>query len=184
MTDNILESIEDEFIQINYRWKIFCQLYDSEENVALLNKSGSNVFELFQKLLIYDVISSLCTLTDPPRSARKDNASIKGYLEKANVPSERLDKVNPLMSKLTNEMTNMRIVRNKAMSHRDIDYATKVLRLPDITYDNIENSINILRGIINILSNSSEDYIPHIPYGGDGNKLLKLLKKVHDGEKS
>ncbi len=82
MAEKILESIENEFIQINYRWKIFCQLYDSEENVALLNKSGSNVFELLQKLIIYDVISSLCTLPDPAKSAGKDNASIKGFWKK------------------------------------------------------------------------------------------------------
>ena len=85
MHEQLLESLENDYIQLRYRWEIFLQLYDSgEENIALLNSSGSNVFQLFQKLIIDDTMLSLCRLSDPERSAGKENASVHtyGHLEK------------------------------------------------------------------------------------------------------
>src|SRR4030042_5336764 len=101
MNKRILQAIEDEFILLKYHWKIFCQLYGSgPENIELLNKSGSNVFQLLQKLIIDDAMLKLCRLTDPPKSAGKETASIKGYLEKIQVIDKKNDEIEILLSKL------------------------------------------------------------------------------------
>ena len=79
----LLGAIEREFTQLGYRWAMFLQLFDSgQDNVDLLNKSGSNVFELLQKLIIDDVMMSLCRLTDPPKSMGYENASLEHLVGK------------------------------------------------------------------------------------------------------
>lgn len=182
MSKQFLQAIEDEFLLLKYHWKIFCQLYDSGPgNIELLNKSGSNVFQLFQKLIIDDAILSLCRLTDPSKSAGKENASIKGYLEKMQANNKiNDDEIKKLLSNLEEPMKNIRTYRHKAMAHSNLSNAMQVEALPQITYNNIETAISLINSILNTLigSHYNNDY-PHIPYGCDGNKLLQILAKAH-----
>jgi len=52
IVEPIFECVNQHVVQLTYRWKIYCQLFDSgPENIALLNASGGNVFLLFQSLV-------------------------------------------------------------------------------------------------------------------------------------
>ncbi len=61
----MLSEIELEFAQLNHRWKLLCDLFVDDSTVDLMNKSGSHVFTLFQKLVIDDVI--LCNVMNVVR---------------------------------------------------------------------------------------------------------------------
>jgi HEPN superfamily AbiU2-like protein len=182
---SLFQAIEKEFIQLNYRWEIFRQLYDSgQENVDLLNKSGSNVFQLMQKLLLDDVMMCLCRLTDRDKSMGNENASLKNIYKKIVLPDLIAEEVSELLTELDKHMKKITTLRNKALSHYDLTHALNTELLPKITYDEIDSSIETIRDILNKISgellDSSNEYVPMIPFGHDGNKLLKTLRTAHD----
>jgi len=187
----LFNAIEREFLQLRYRWGLFCQLFDSgQSNIDLLNKSGSNVFQLLQKLVIDDVMMSLCRLSDRDESMGHENASIRNMINRAkkNLSNETNSKVQGLLSELDRHLKNISKLRNKALSHTDYEHALNPEFLPRPTYDELENSVDVVRRILGALSselyNYSTSYVPRMPLGHDGNKLLAVLTKAHGYQKN
>lgn len=180
--NKLLESIESQFVQLNYRWLIFCQLFDSgQENIDLLNASGSNVFQLFQKIIIDDTMNSLCRLTDSASTGKNKNASIPQLLEtyKLNFEEAEFNEFNSQISEIKIHMVNIRKLRNKSMNHSDLEHSLGIKPPIRVTYDEIENSIEAIRKLLSNIRGNSSDYTPKIPYGLDGSKLLTVLAKAH-----
>ena len=183
----LLSAIEREFIQLRYRWAILGQLFDSgQDNVDLLNKSGSNVFQLFQKLIIDDVMMSLCRLSDPPKSMGHENASLRNLISKLEqeLPSTSREKIDAKLTELTEHLGEITILRNKALSHTDMTHALNTEMLPRPTYDEIDGAIDSVENILNEITGRVFDYsgayLPTLPFGHDGNKLLGVLAKAHE----
>lgn len=75
--EGLANTINDAVVQFSYRWQIFHQLYDSgTESIEAMNRRGSNVFQLLQKLIIDDVTLSLARLTDSATVGSNANASL------------------------------------------------------------------------------------------------------------
>jgi len=183
----LLEAIEREFTQIGYRWVIFCQLFDSgEENVDLLNKSGSNVFQLLQYLILDDVMMSFCRLTDSPRSMGSENVSFRNLIEKlqGRLSAASQAKIDAKLIELTKHLEKVRVLRNKTLSHSDLTHALNATLLPRPTYNELEGAIEAATSILNEITgtvfNYSSDYMPHVPFGCDGKKLISVLAKAHE----
>ncbi len=174
----MLSEIELEFAQLNHRWKLLCDLFVDDSTVDLMNKSGSHVFTLFQKLVIDDVILSLCRLSDPPRSCGKENNSLKYHFGKKrnHMAPEVVVETEDLFSKLDKEMSNIRDTRNWAMSHSDLEIATKLKDLPNITYDEIESIIELACKILNRIFETRGKYVP-TSRGTSATTLLKVLSR-------
>ena len=186
----LLNAIEGEFIQLRYRWALFCQLFDSgQDNVDLLNKSGSNVFQLLQKLIIDDAMMTLCRLSDPEKSMGHENASIRNLFKKLkdNLSGETARKIDAKLLELDAHMKNISTLRNKAISHKDLNHALAVELLPRPAYDELEKSIETVKSILNALTsellNYTGNYVVVMPVGRDGNKLLHVLGKTHEFKK-
>lgn len=184
---DLLNAIEREFIQLRYRWGLFCQLFDSgQANVDLLNKSGSNVFQLFQKLVIDDVMMALCRLSDPNNSMGHENASVRNLFkrDKENLSEETNKEIDARLLELDEHMKKISTLRNKALSHTDFEHALNTELLPRPTYDELEKSIDAIRSILSKLTDElydySTSYVPLMPIGHDGNKLLHVLTKTHE----
>jgi hypothetical protein len=187
----LLNALERELIQIGYRWKIFCQLFDSgQKNVDLLNKSGSNVFQLLQKLLIDDLMMGLCRLADPAKSMGHENASLRNLVEKLDtyLADDSKRKIATELEELTKHLNKVTTLRNKAMSHTDLAHALDTSLLPRPTYDELEGALaaakNVMKEITGRLYDYSSDYVPHLPAGCDGEKLLRVLAKAHGVKES
>jgi hypothetical protein len=183
----LFESINQEVIQLSYRWKIFLQLFDSrEENLQLLNKSGATVFELLQKLIVDDVILTLSRLTDKEKPLGQENVSIKNFISKATpylsqtLPNE----LSCTLNRLDSLVQNLRVHRNKAIAHKDIEHAVGARQLPDVRYDDLENSMEELRTIMSKLGtelfNQKTCYSVVSKFGCDGQGLLSVLRKARD----
>lgn len=182
----LLDAIEREFTQLGYRWAMFRQLFDSgQDNIDLLNKSGSNVFQLLQKLIIDDVMMSLCRLTDPPTSAGSENASLKNLVGKLReeLSLESTKKIDAKLFELSEHLEKVKVLRNKALSHTDLTHALNTELLPRPTYDELEGAMDAATSILDEITGKVFDcsivYIPHIPFGRDGNKLLSVLATAH-----
>lgn len=189
MNDNskrIFDALKYEVTDLHLRWKIYRQLYaTSEEAIALLNASGSNVFYLMQFLLLDDCSLRLSKLTDPAAQGKFENLSVQQLLEcleaeDRNFPSPR---ARELMKELSTRCEKFRALRNKRIAHADFNHALKVAEspLPGISREDVENALKALRDLLNFVehfyTNSQTLYSELIvPYDSDGNKLLSVLQ--------
>jgi hypothetical protein len=185
--DQVLECVHGAVLQLSYRWKIYCQLFDSgAENIALLNSSGGNLFELFQRLVLDDAILALARLTDPASSGKtRENASIKLLVSTAKpvLPPDVVAECEAALTRLDAHVLNLRVHRDKALAHTDLEHSLHVHLLPQITYDELEAAMNESRAILNVvrlaLFHQTCSYDVIVPFGRSGTDLLSLLKRAH-----
>lgn len=187
--DALFFSLNSSISDIAARWKVYNQLFNSgEENVALLNSSGSYVFFLLQRLLLDDTILALSRLTDPPSSGRNDqdkNASISHLFELARstlCPAD-LDYANDSMTKLKGHVKKVRVHRSKAIAHADLPHTIGTAKLPDIEYSELEAAMQELENLMLKLGTNSTYRVggygePIIAFGTDGNVLLARLRQA------
>jgi AbiU2 len=187
--ESVLEAVHNQLIELSLRWKIFCQLFDrGPENIELLNKSGSDVFGLFQRLVLDDTILSIGRLTDPEKTSKFENASIKNLVAKAkaHLSTAAMNNVEVLVAKLKDQVGNARAYRDKALAHMDLYHASNKSALPPLTYDELENAMKTLREIVSkVASEACQQTIPHeviIRFGRGGDYLLEILKRGHNKE--
>lgn len=174
----MLSQLEIEFAQIKYRWRIHSELFGSDETVSLLNRCGGEVFGLTQKPMIFDTLAALCRLCDPPKLMGKKNNSIYFQYEKhkCNLSSAHIQEIDSYLSSLEKDMTNIRTLRNKSMSHNDLLVAEAAAKLPDVTYDQIESILNQIAKILNKIFKVSGNYESVSKFGPSVSKLLNTLK--------
>lgn len=141
--EEVFDAINSEVRALRARWNVFSALYDKDENVDLLNKSGSIVFFYLQRFFIDDAIIRISRLTDPTSLGKNKNASIKSLLDNLNTNSStrRFCKFTTRVSEINDEVINIRTHRNKAIAHFDKDYAIKKYELPSLKYADIESAI-------------------------------------------
>ena len=187
--ESVLAVVSREVTQLSFRWKIYCQLFDSGPvNLALLNNSGSEVFALLQRLILDDVMSSLSRLTDPGRDRKNENASIRNVVEKArmHLSATTAADVDARIKELDKHVMNARTHRHKALAHNDLEYALGAAILPSVTYDELESAMKTLQETVNKLQlelhDLTIDYDVIIQGGTGGDSLLEILKRGHSIE--
>ena len=172
-----LSEIEMGFSQIRLRWSIYCDLFNDENTVSLLNRSGSSVFALLQRLLVNDTIQALCRITDPEESCNKENNSLRNHFEKvrSTLEAREIAEIEGLLAELDAKMADLKTIRNKVLSHSDLALAKKSATYPDVKYDDIEKSIYIVSCVLNSLFSSIGNYMPVST--GNVFILLETLKR-------
>lgn len=180
--------IHGEVIQLFYRWKIFRQLFGSgEDNLNLLNKSGSNVFALLQRLTEDNVLLTLCRLTDPERTGSYENLSVRNFLGRIEAVlnvTVRQD-LQRKLTRLEAATEKLRIHRSKRIAHLDLSHALKPELLPPLLYGDLQDALRTLESIMKdlhlIVLNADTSYKePAIAYGCDGEYLLRFLRDAHN----
>jgi hypothetical protein len=184
--DAAFEAIDKSIQQLFARWKVYNQLFNSgNKNIAPLNQSGSYVFFTLQRLLLDDAILALSRLTDESTNARQSNASLKYLVKNATLMPENASKAKALLLELEQHVANVRVHRNKAVGHADLEHAVGFKVLPDISYTELESAMSTMQELMLLLGTSSirrvGGYEPIIAFGTDGNALLAKLRKAVDG---
>ena len=134
--EGLANTVNDAVVQLSYRWQIFRQLYDSgTESIEAMNRQGSNVFQLLQKLIIDDVTLSLARLTDSATVGNNANASLPFLLGKSSPYLEKNDiaRLDGLLDQLISSVSKIRRHRNKALAHSDLKLVLQPDRLPPLT---------------------------------------------------
>lgn len=187
--ESLFECVNDSVIQISFRWKIYCQLFDSgPDNITLLNTSGAEVFRLFQRLALDDAMLALSRLTDPVYSGRNksdENASIKFLLQEAtaSLDQDTLAQLQGSFDRLENHVRDVRVHRNKALAHPDLYHSLQPDALPRVLYDDLEGAMKECRYLMSTLGKSlfarTCSYEVIIPFGRSASDLLSWLRKAH-----
>ena len=173
----MLSQLEMDFSQIKYRWRIHSELFGEDEQVNVLNNCGGQVFGIFQKLLVYDTLAAICRLCDPPKSMGQENNSIYNQYEKrkSSLSSADIQEIDNYLSSLQDGIKNIRTLLNKSMSHNDLGVAEKAIKLPNVTFGEIDDALNLITKILNKMFNVSGNYESVTAFGPGVNKLFKVL---------
>lgn len=184
--ETVFKCIDSSVHSLTYRWKIFCELFDSgEDNIKLLNSSGAAVFGLMQRLMLDDAILHLSRLTDPASSGKnKDNASLKYLVElaKGHLDVNAVAGIEAKLSKLEAHVSSVRVHRMKALAHADLNHATKTEALPEIRYDDLEAAMQLCRELVMELGTTNvyrTGYAAIIPFGKGPDTLFRVLRAEH-----
>jgi len=174
----MLSQLELEFAQIKYRWRTHSELFGEDEKVALLNRCGGKVFALLQGLLVYDTLAAICRLCDPARSMGQENNSILNQYEKrkGDLSPSDIKEIDNLLPVLEGKMNNIRLLRNKVISHNDLGIAEYAIKLPDVTYGEVDEVIDLIKIILNKIFGVSGNYSSVTAFGPGANKLFNALK--------
>ncbi len=181
--ESVFKCIDTSVHSLTYRWKIYCELFDSgEDSITLLNSSGASVFGLLQRLLLDDTILCLSRLTDPASSGKdKDNASFQYLIDlaRSTLDASIIAEIDIKLNQLDQHVKNIRAYRMKALAHADLKHATKAVVLPNIRYDELEVAMQLCRDLMLKLGTKDiyrTGYSAIIPFGEGPATLFRLLR--------
>jgi AbiU2 len=183
-------SLHREVLELFYQWKIYRQLFDSgENNLEVLNRSGSNVFALMHNLVVNDTFLRLCRLTDPIKGSTRENLSFRYFVNRlgAIIAKEDRKRLKGQLAKLEGLTKSIRQHRNRRLAHLDLNSAIKWEGLPWALIDQINDALDLVNAIMKdlhfLVTNASTEYKdPSIAYGCDGEFLLRVLRGERSGQ--
>lgn len=190
----VFERLQDEATKIHYTWSLYKELYaNGDEVISLLNKYGSNLFLLIQKLLIENITLELSKLTDPHRQGSNENLSLKQiqvYADKAG-HHDLLKTAKLLYDDIERKCQPFRVVRRKRIAHADFNHALKLSEtpLPSISILDIDNTLAALSRYLNAIehyyfgSETGYDLVKG-PFGTGSDALIGALQMAAKYESS
>ncbi|MBI4537085.1 MAG: hypothetical protein HY712_03910 [candidate division NC10 bacterium] len=118
-----LDALEDYITELHEEWKILLELFAAgDETSKLLNDTAGALFETLYRVLIRDILLGVARLTDPLKTAGKDNLVLERVTLLPEVvadtalsraAAEILDEIKALA-------TPFRDYRNKYLAHLDL----------------------------------------------------------------
>jgi hypothetical protein len=113
-----------------------------------------------------------------PSSVGQENSSILNQYEKrkGNLSPSDIKEVDKFLAVLESKLKNIRCLRNKAISHNDLGVAENAIKLPDVTYGEIDEVIDLIPSILNKILGASGNYSSVTAFGPGVNKLLTVLR--------
>ena len=174
--------LSGDVLELNWRWKMYDELYMKDENLNLLNESDSKMFGLVQNSLIDNILLLICRATDPYKSGAKGiNESLTFDLLNT-VLLTHSD--SQLIGKFEKERDRLRIfvkeakdARNKRIGHNDLPSIVANKSFP-IKVDSLNEIIAGLGGLLNLVEDYFDDSPVHYQESSlkdDGNELLSRL---------
>jgi hypothetical protein len=176
---------------LHLNWKNYRSLFGtSPERVELLNWAASSFFGLLDGILRHNVVLAIARLTDPPRSAGKDNASLAHLVDMLTpfIDAAFIDELRSELEGLQAYCEPIRQLRNRLLAHDDLATALKYHPdpLPGISRAYIEEALEKIRRLLGDIeehfrgSRTSHQYIIS---SNDGESLISALESAREHER-
>lgn len=112
-----------ELTRLHLKWGEFRTLYgESEKEIALMNSVAPNFFGHLQDILWGDIMLHISRLTDPPRTAGRDNLSLKRLPTLIDEPNLKSN-VEGLVAAAVVRSEFAKDWRNRHLAHCDMQHA-------------------------------------------------------------
>lgn len=187
---SVFNAVYKELTSIHARWQLYRQLFaESPERIALLNEAAGFLFHVLQNVMYEAVILELARLTDPPRSAGKDNLTLCRLPNLIPNAAFRLD-VEDLIEKALAACEFARDWRNRRFAHNDLELliATSNDPLPGVSRADIEGALDAFRKVANKVEQHYRGrtvaYEEVITGLGTGESLIYYLRKGVEAERA
>ena len=182
----VFYALWQEMAWLHMKWGEYIALYgENPSRIDLLNKAAPQFFRIIQDSLWEDTLLHIARLTDPPKSAGKDNLSVQrlpSILADRGLKQKLDEKIE--IAKRKSEFC--RDWRNRRIAHRDLKLAIEegIEPLKPASGKAVKEALASLVDVLNLVSSHYQDSITafDLPRGpGDGEALLYV---IDDGLKS
>ena len=145
--DDLLDALGSEWAGGVGRLNEFERLFGDAEHVELLNLVGGAFFADVQRILWDDQLLRLTRLTDPPRTAGKDNLTVKRLPDLCE-HDELRKKVEERVAVAVQAAEFARSHRNQRISHKDLAYAIGGRELPSTTLGQVRGALDAVHAVL------------------------------------
>jgi len=136
------------------KWGEYVELFGKKRSrVDLLNMVAGHFFRMVQDSLWEDSLLHIARLTDPPRSAGKENLTIRKLPDL--IEEERLkEKVSELIDAAVEKAEFSRDWRNRHIAHKDLRLALRsgAKPLKTASRTKVKEALGAISGVLNALS--------------------------------
>lgn len=182
----VYEGLSQELAWLYAKWNVFYQLFAvSLERIAFLTDIAPSFFGMLQRVYIDDIVLSLGRLTDPPRTAGRENLSLPRLLEvlSSSPDSTFRAHIQSSIEQIQVHCEPFRKQRNRRIAHKDLPTALNIHPepLPAINRKMIEDALrmaaNLLNSVLGHFENSQTAYASVI-LRDDGDAIVSLLEQA------
>ena len=135
------------------KWHEYVELFGkSPSRIDLLNKSAPLFFRIVQDALWEEVLLHISRLTDPPKSAGKDNLTIQRLSGLVNQEIEAT--ISKQIAEAVNNADFCRDWRNRRIAHRDLKLAVdkQAEQLKPASRDKVRQALEDIAKVLNAIS--------------------------------
>ncbi len=169
----VYDALYNEVLWLHAKWLEYRKLYESPERVALLNATAPFFFAVAQDTLWHDVLLHITRLTDPAKTGRHQNLSLRRL---ADMTPGKCD--TAAVDEAYEQAAFARKYRDKHLAHSDLELSLHAVAEP-LSQGNREAIEGILASFATVLNGVASAYGRHgTPFRdlastpGDGRSLL------------
>jgi hypothetical protein len=179
----VYHELYNECAWLHIKWNQYVELYGAKpERIDLLNRSASLFFRVVQDALLEDTLLNLARLTDPPKSAGKNNLTVQ-RLPALITDAEFRIEIQNLVDVAIDATAFARDWRNRHIAHKDLALALSEGAEP-LAPASRKHVKDALLAVSRILQRINEFYFKSDLYFGpiaEPYGALALLYVIRDG---
>ncbi|SFH92051.1 hypothetical protein SAMN05421753_10414 [Planctomicrobium piriforme] len=199
----VFGALRNEVTFLHGIWDTYAQLYGTEDSVAALNGIAPGAFSFLGYVLRHDLFMTICRITDPKQTGKKENLTLERLLHviKGQSADPRLvSALEEQLKEINSACEPFRVRRNRILGHLDLKTAlrTHPEPLPAIErvriIDVVDRIAKYMNEVLGHYTAAHADFVPLIS-GPAGNivhglrefqRLRKLqyerqIAELHDG---
>lgn len=177
--------LQGEVLKLNRHWILLhgVLLDDFGPRKTPILRAADPFFFSEAMYLFHDSILLISArLLDPAKDRKNENLSFLNFIDKATISASDRDCAESRCVKIADELSAIRIHRNKRIGHNDLNTKIGVNSLPRLEVDEVWAVISKINELMNFLAKSALDY-PYADYSKpfssnyDPSRLLDLIDK-------
>ena len=182
----VFNAFFDDVSNLFNRYKIFKQVYGSEEAVNLLNESAPGFFSEIRAIMLENLLILISQLTDVPLMGGRENLSVQKLIDVIEAHQSGLSQVmglNVILTQLKDHVKPIREIRNRTLAHND--WGRRNVDLPIVMKKGIDDSLEALQEVLRVISLHFRDVdLRCEPFAiSDGDDLIAVLRQWRDYSK-
>jgi AbiU2 len=175
--------LSNELAWLYAKWGEYVELFGTKPSrIDLVNRAAGFFFRIVQDSLWEDALLHIARLTDPPKSAGRQNLTIRRLPELIDDPSTK-ERVSTLINTATGKSSFCRDWRNRHIAHKDLNLALRkgAEPLEPASRAQVKEALDSLSDILNAVSLHFDDSTTSFEGVGSGRGAISLLYVIDDG---
>jgi hypothetical protein len=171
---------------LNFKWTEYVELFGTKPSrIQLLNKAAPAFFRIVQDSLWEDTIIHIARLTDPPKSAGKENLTVQA-LSPLIADPQITKNVADLVQMAIEASDFCRDWRNRHIAHRDLKLSSEegATPLKSASREKMKQAIQSIADVLNAVSLHYSESTTAFDIGGLLSGDSSLLYVLDDGIKA
>ena len=180
---SVYGALWNELVWLNWKWTEYVTLFgENPSRIDLINKAASSFFGIVQQTLWEDCLLHIARLTDPPKTAGKDNLCIRRLLGFVN-HKETYNEIEALIERAERSAEFSRDWRNRHIAHKDLQLTLRqgVRPLKTASRERVKESLNALAATLNKVEYHCNHSTTAFDAAGHPSGALSLLYVLDDG---